>query len=206
MAGVVVMLLAAGLLEGLGRQLVTGDAARYAIGLAMLVLLVRLFLSAAAGAPMAELALQHRRRGGQAAQPGHARGRRSQPQARRHRPAHRAPSCSICIIMVGILIALHHPRPSPASPALGLASAEIALIVWLLGFFLLRNFYFILMEMGPRAATFGKRMRGPAGGRAQRRAADRRPGDRAQPDARDRILSAALLPLLRRRRRAAPTR
>ena len=36
MAGVVVMLLCAGLLEGLGRQLVTNDIARYAIGLTML--------------------------------------------------------------------------------------------------------------------------------------------------------------------------
>ena len=34
---------------------------------------------------------------------------------------------------------------------------ELALIVFLLGLFLARNFYFILMEMGPRAATFGKR-------------------------------------------------
>lgn len=30
-------------------------------------------------------------------------------------------------------------------------------IIWLLGFFILRNFYFIFMEMRPRAATFGKR-------------------------------------------------
>jgi len=36
MAGVVVMLLCAGLLEGLGRQLVTSDGLRYAIGLFML--------------------------------------------------------------------------------------------------------------------------------------------------------------------------
>ncbi|GAA4810743.1 stage II sporulation protein M [Sphingosinicella ginsenosidimutans] len=36
MAGVVVMLMCAGLLEGYGRQLVTSDVARYAIGLAML--------------------------------------------------------------------------------------------------------------------------------------------------------------------------
>lgn len=35
-----------------------------------------------------------------------------------------------------------------------------AVIVWLLGFFLLRNCYFIIMEMGPRAATFGKRLVG----------------------------------------------
>ncbi len=38
MAGVVVMLFAAGLLEGLGRQLVTSDVARYAIGISMLAL------------------------------------------------------------------------------------------------------------------------------------------------------------------------
>ncbi len=38
MGGVVVMLLFAGLLEGFGRQLVTGDMTRYAIGLAMLAL------------------------------------------------------------------------------------------------------------------------------------------------------------------------
>ena len=36
MGGVVIMLLAAGLLEGFGRQLITADAARYAIGLGML--------------------------------------------------------------------------------------------------------------------------------------------------------------------------
>ena len=33
-------------------------------------------------------------------------------------------------------------------------------IIWLLGFFLLRNGYFIIMEMRPRAATFGKRWTG----------------------------------------------
>ncbi len=33
-------------------------------------------------------------------------------------------------------------------------------ILWLLGFFLLRNGYFILLEIGPRAATPGKRIAG----------------------------------------------
>jgi uncharacterized RDD family membrane protein YckC len=37
---------------------------------------------------------------------------------------------------------------------------ELVAIVWLIGFFLLRNFYFVLLEMGPRAATFGKRITG----------------------------------------------
>jgi len=43
MAGVVVMLLCAGLLEGLGRQLVTSDLLRYTIGLAMLTLWLAYF-------------------------------------------------------------------------------------------------------------------------------------------------------------------
>ena len=34
----------------------------------------------------------------------------------------------------------------------------ILAVIWLLGFFLLRNFYFILFELGPRAATPGKRL------------------------------------------------
>lgn len=37
---------------------------------------------------------------------------------------------------------------------------EIVGIIWLLGFFVIRNFYFIIMEMRPRAATFGKRWMG----------------------------------------------
>ncbi|HEX8641599.1 MAG TPA: RDD family protein, partial [Allosphingosinicella sp.] len=44
--------------------------------------------------------------------------------------------------------------------ALGVRQGEIAGVIWLLGFFLLRNFYFILMEMSPRAATWGKRALG----------------------------------------------
>lgn len=35
--------------------------------------------------------------------------------------------------------------------------AGFASIIWLLGFFLLRNFWFVLFELGPRAATPGKR-------------------------------------------------
>lgn len=44
--------------------------------------------------------------------------------------------------------------------ATGAAGAELVAIIWLLGFFVLRNGYFILMEMGSRAATLGKRMTG----------------------------------------------
>lgn len=38
------------------------------------------------------------------------------------------------------------------------AGAEAIGIIWLLGFFVLRNLYFIAMELRPRAATFGKRI------------------------------------------------
>ena len=38
--------------------------------------------------------------------------------------------------------------------------ATLAVIIWLIGWFILRNCYFIIMEMGPRAATFGKRILG----------------------------------------------
>jgi uncharacterized RDD family membrane protein YckC len=67
-------------------------------------------------------------------------------------------------ILVGILVA-----------SLGAQSLEIGAVIWLLGFFLLRNFYFALLETGPRAATFGKRMLGL---RVVARAGDRLTADR----------------------------
>ena len=38
--------------------------------------------------------------------------------------------------------------------------ADAAEVVWVLGFFLLSNAYFIVLELTPRAATFGKRIMG----------------------------------------------
>lgn len=78
------------------------------------------------------------------------------------------------ILMVLALVALTFFCMVGAA-AIGLTGAEIALIVWLLGFFLLRNFYFVLMEMGPRAATFGKRI---AGLRVVARSGERLTADR----------------------------
>ena len=43
---------------------------------------------------------------------------------------------------------------------LGQASGPYVGIIWLLGFFVLRNLYFMLFEMTPRAATPGKRVLG----------------------------------------------
>ena len=40
----------------------------------------------------------------------------------------------------------------------GQSGAEIIPIIWLLGFFFARNLYFIAFELGPRAATPGKRL------------------------------------------------
>ena len=60
------------------------------------------------------------------------------------------------LIMIGILIALSLLAIA-AIATIGLERGEIVAVIWLLGFFMLRNGYFIWMEMGPRAATFGKR-------------------------------------------------
>ena len=56
----------------------------------------------------------------------------------------------VTLILVTILVGL-------IFGAFDMQGAQVGAIIWLLGFFLLRNFYFIIMEMGPRAATFGKR-------------------------------------------------
>jgi uncharacterized RDD family membrane protein YckC len=58
-------------------------------------------------------------------------------------------------VLVGITIFL-----TIALVSSGGYGAQLIFVVWLLGFFLLRNGYFIIMELGPRAATFGKRANG----------------------------------------------
>jgi uncharacterized RDD family membrane protein YckC len=85
-----------------------------------------------------------------------------------------------CAIIVGVLIALSvvvsvlfmalaaaglsaEANTSGASSGGNRAvppGAEIALVIWLLGAFLLRNAYFIAFELSPRAATPGKRALG----------------------------------------------
>ena len=55
-------------------------------------------------------------------------------------------------IMAGILIAM------TLLVALAVAGVgQVSLIIWLLGFFVLRNFYFALFEIRPNGATWGKR-------------------------------------------------
>jgi len=44
--------------------------------------------------------------------------------------------------------------------AMGLKGAELMAVIWLLGFFLLRNFYFVGFELSAAAATPGKRIMG----------------------------------------------
>ncbi len=60
------------------------------------------------------------------------------------------------MIMAGLLLAVTIAAVMLIA-ALGMQGVEVGGVIWLLGFFLLRNFYFIVMEMGPRAATWGKR-------------------------------------------------
>jgi uncharacterized RDD family membrane protein YckC len=63
------------------------------------------------------------------------------------------------LIIGGLLIGLTIAACS-AFAAGGKGGAELIAIVWLLGFFLLRNFYFTAFELSGRAATPGKRMMG----------------------------------------------
>lgn len=63
------------------------------------------------------------------------------------------------LIIIIFMVALFFVCATIAG-GLGQAGGELGMIVFLLGLFLARNFYFILMEMGPRAATFGKRATG----------------------------------------------
>ena len=62
-------------------------------------------------------------------------------------------------IIIGSLILLTLGAVSVLTSA-QLQSTSFAEIVWLLGFFMLRNFYFTLFECGRRAATPGKRLMG----------------------------------------------
>jgi uncharacterized RDD family membrane protein YckC len=78
------------------------------------------------------------------------------------------------LVMAGLLIALMFLCTIVAS-AFGLSGREIATVVALLGFFLVRSFYFVLQEIGPRAATIGKRV---SGLRVVARSGDRLTADR----------------------------
>ena len=62
-------------------------------------------------------------------------------------------------IILGALLALTILAGSVLA-TLQLESLPIAQIIWMLGFFLLRNFYFTLFECGRRSATPGKRIMG----------------------------------------------
>jgi uncharacterized RDD family membrane protein YckC len=62
-------------------------------------------------------------------------------------------------IIVGALLALTLLAGSVLA-TMQLESLPFAQIIWMLGFFLLRNFYFTLFECGRRSATPGKRIMG----------------------------------------------
>lgn len=62
------------------------------------------------------------------------------------------------IVMVLMLIALTFILIF-AESAMNRKSKEIVVAIWVLGFFVIRNFYFMIFEMGPKAATPGKRLK-----------------------------------------------
>lgn len=61
----------------------------------------------------------------------------------------------VLILIAGTLLIALGAYAAPSSSDYGKGAVNV---IWLLGFFLLRSGYFILMELGPRAATFGKRI------------------------------------------------
>ena len=63
------------------------------------------------------------------------------------------------VVMVGMLLAMVLVIRIVLA-IFGESGLEFGMVVALLGFFILRNFYFVLLETGPRAATFGKRAMG----------------------------------------------
>ena len=63
------------------------------------------------------------------------------------------------VVMVGMLLALFLVMRIILA-IFGRGGMELGAVIMLLGLFLLRNFYFILQEVGPRAATIGKRATG----------------------------------------------
>jgi uncharacterized RDD family membrane protein YckC len=63
------------------------------------------------------------------------------------------------LVLIGVLVAMTLIALFGVI-GVGQAAIQPIVIIWLLGFFVLRNFYFIIMEMRPRAATLGKRWTG----------------------------------------------
>ncbi len=61
-----------------------------------------------------------------------------------------------CLVLVGAMVVLTLIAVFGVW-GVGEKSLEPVGVIWLLGSFVIRNFYFIIMEMRPRAATFGKR-------------------------------------------------
>jgi uncharacterized RDD family membrane protein YckC len=62
-------------------------------------------------------------------------------------------------ILIGFTIALIAAGLGTAGAG-GTEGLQVVAVIWLLGFFLLRNFYFIAFEVGRRSATLGKRWTG----------------------------------------------
>ena len=63
------------------------------------------------------------------------------------------------LVMAGMLLVLRLILAIILGIA-GKSGLEVGVVIYLLGLFIIRNFYFVLQEVGPRAATVGKRATG----------------------------------------------
>ncbi len=178
MAGVVLMLVVAGLLEGFARQLIQDDWARYAIAAFQPGHLDRLLLPAAPGVlahgPISRDWENRMTASGSTKAPGASQMREFvTPEgvdlrlrvgsAGERAAAFLLDAVIIIVTLVVFVIAVGFAGAGLASlgvPELRNGLGSAVFIVWLLGFFFLRNFYFITFELGGRAATPGKRILG----------------------------------------------
>ena len=72
----------------------------------------------------------------------------------------RAGAFLVDLLIIAIALILLTIAAVSVSNTLGRDGGEVVQMIWLVGFFVLRNGYFILFELSPRAATPGKRALG----------------------------------------------
>ena len=66
----------------------------------------------------------------------------------------------LALIVMSLVVLLIFAAMGPSDPDRLRVRGEVMAVVWILAFFFLRSFYFTAFEMGPRAATPGKRVLG----------------------------------------------
>ena len=67
---------------------------------------------------------------------------------------------ALTLFLVFLLFGTLNALPKLANPIDGLGTVEFIVVLWIIAMFLFRYAYFLYFELGPRGATWGKRMAG----------------------------------------------